>query len=90
MRAGRDRANDAEGSVFFQRYAVIAAARVGAEPVHTGHELDQSELGDFVIEAANLGFFKFNLAPLLGILLGHRLDDFLNLAAGGDTFFLQV
>ena len=90
MRAWRDCANDTERRVFFQRNAVVAAARVGAEPVHPWHQFDQTQLGDLVVETADLGFFKFNLAPLLGVLLSHRLDDFLNLAAGGDTFFLQL
>ena len=90
VRAGRDRTDDTKGRIFFERDTVIAAARVGAEPVHTGHQLNQAQLGDLVIEAADLGFFKFNFAPLLGILLGHRLDDFLNLAAGSNAFFLQL
>ncbi len=90
MRARRDRADDAERSVFFQRDAVVAAAGVGAEPVHAGHQFDQAQLGDLVIEPADLRFFKFNLAPRLGVFLGHRLDDFLNLAAGGNAFFLEL
>ena len=90
MRAGRDRTDHAKRRVFLQRDAVIAAAGVGPEPVHPGNELDDFELLDFVIEPADFRLFKFKPAPSLGVFLGERLDDFLNLAAGGDAFFLQL
>ena len=69
---------------------MITAASLRTQPIHTGYELDQPQLGDLVRQAADLGLFKFNLAPRLGVALGHRLDDLLNLAAGDDAFLLQL
>ena len=75
MRAGRDRANDAERRVFLQRDAVIAAAPVRPQPVHAGNELDDLQLLDLVVEPADLGFVEFDPAPRLGVFLGQGLDD---------------
>ena len=90
MGAGRDRANDAERRVFFERDAVVATARVRPQPVHAGHQLDDLQLRDLVIEPTNLGLIKFNLAPGFGIFLGERLDDLFNLAAARDAFFFKL
>ena len=90
MRAGRHRTDNAERRVFLQRDAVIAAAGIRPEPVHAGNELDDLEFRDFVVEPADFRLVEFELAPGLGVLFGERLDDFLNLAAGGDTLFFKL
>ena len=88
MRAGCDATNDAKRRVFFERNAVIATARVRSQPIHARHKFDQSKFGDLVIQATDLRLFKFNPAPLFGVFLGKCLDDFFDLAAGGNAALL--
>ena len=90
MGARGDGSDDAERGVFLEGDAMVAAAGIGAEPVHAGDELDDLELGDLVIEAADLGFVEFDLAPGFGILFGEGFDDLLDFAAGGDAFLLEL
>ena len=90
MRARRDRADDAEGRVFLERDAVIAAARIGPEPLHAGDELDDLELLDLVVEPADLRLVEFELAPHFRVGLGHRLDDLDDLNARGDAALLKL
>ena len=90
MRAGRDRANHAEGRVFLQCDAVIAAAGVGPEPFNAGDELDDLQLGDLVVQPANLCLVELQFAPSLRVGGGHRLDDVDDLHARGDARLLQL
>ena len=90
MRARRDRAHDAEGRVFLQRDAVIAAAGVGPEPFHAGDELDNLQLLDLVIEPANLRLVEFEFAPHFRVGLRHRLDDLDDLHARRDAGLLEL
>ena len=90
MRAGGDAPHHAKRRVFFQGDAVVAAAGVGAQPVHAGHQLDQAQLGDLVIQPADLRFVIFQFAPRLGVLFRQRLDDLLDLAPGGDALLAQL
>jgi len=92
MRAGRESAPTTPNGVYSsQRDAVVRRLRASGRSQSTpGTSFNQSQLGDLVIEPADLGLFKFDLAPRLGIFLCERLDDFLNLAAGGNAFFLQL
>src|ERR1043166_849591 len=90
MSRGRDSRNDTKGSVFLERYAVVATASVRAQPFNAGHKLDDLQLLDLMIEPPNFRFFQFNAAPLDSVRISHRfydLDDFL---AGGDTLLLQL
>ena len=62
MRAGRHRADNAKGRVFFQRDAVIAAAAIRPEPVHAGNKLDDLEFRNLVVKPADFRFVQFELA----------------------------
>ena len=73
MRGRRDRADDAEGRVLLQRDAVVAAAAVGMQPLDAGHELDDLQLLDLVIEPADLRLLQLDAAPLGGVRLRHGL-----------------
>src|SRR5262249_16243136 len=81
--------DDAERRVFLQRDAVIAAASVRIQPVHSGNKLDDLELFNFVIEPADLCFVQLLTSPRFGIFVRQRLDDLLDLPPRGHAFFLK-
>ena len=90
MRGGRDCADNPERRVFFESDAVIATQRGRVQPLHPGDELNNLELLDFVIEAANLGFFQFDAPPLTRVGISHGFDDVNDLSARLDAFLLQL
>src|SRR5579862_774233 len=90
MRGRRDGRDDAEWRVFLQRDAMITAATVRIEPLDTRDELDDFELLDFVVEAADFGFVQLDLAPRLGVGFGHGLDDLNDLGASGYAAFAEL
>src|SRR5207249_988823 len=90
MGRGRDGGYDAKRRVLLQGNSVVAAAAIRAEPFHTGDELDDFELLDLVIEPANLRFLQFDSPPLDSVGVSHRLYDFYDVRAGGDTFLSQL
>ncbi len=85
---GRDRADDAEGCIFFQRDAVIAAQAIGVQPFHARDQFDDFQLLDLMIEPANPGFLQLQPAPLDGISVSHRFDDFHRLPPRRHAFLL--
>ena len=65
---GRDRAYDAEGRVVGEGDAVIAGVAFGAQVLDAGDGGNGvTQLGDLVVEAADLGFLKFSAAEFLGV-----------------------
>ena len=82
-----------------QAKPVAAAVGGGLQKFDAGHQFENLQLLDLVIEPADLGFVQLHLAPGLGVLLGDRFDElddrvavierkldqlFLRLGGGGD------
>ncbi len=63
MRGRGHCADNAEGRVFFERDAVIAAVAVGVKPIDAGNEIDDLQFFDLMIEPADLRLIQFQFAP---------------------------
>ena len=85
MRHRQNRRDDAVGSELLERDAVVAAARVGAEPLDARHELHDLELRHLVGQAADLGLSELELAPFVRLLRAERFDDLDDFGAPGDA-----
>ena len=86
----QNRADDTEGRVFLEGDATIAAHRVRLEPLGAGDVFGDLELGDLVVDAADLGLLHLEAAPWLGVCDGHAFDDFDHLGATRDAEFFQL
>ncbi len=75
VRHRRNHADDTEGGEFFQAQAVGSAGSVGLQIFDAGHEFEDLELFDLVIEPADFRLGQLHRAPLAGVLFGDRLDQ---------------
>ena len=87
---GQDRADDAEGCVFLEGDAAIAAHGIRVEPLGAGDIFGDLEFGDLVIDAADFCFVHFEASPRLGIADGEAFHDFDHLRAACDAEFLEL
>ena len=90
MGDGQDGTDDAEGSVFLEGDAAVAAHGVGLEPLGSWDVLGDEKLADFMVETADFGLFHFKLAPRLGIGDGQAFDDLDDFGAASDSKFFQL
>jgi hypothetical protein len=87
---GRNRADDPEGGVLFQRNAMVAAAGIGMQPFNARNQLDDLELLDLVVQPADLCLLQLDPAPLGGIGFRQGLYDLNHLGPCGDAFLLEL
>jgi hypothetical protein len=72
------------------RDAVIAAERVRLDPLDAGHQLDDLELLDLVVEPADLRLVQLLASPRLGLVGDDPLDDVDDLPPGLDALLLKL
>src|SRR5439155_14904347 len=90
MRRWRDCADHPEGRVLFECNPVIAAAAIRMQPLDSGHQLNNFQLFNLMVEPANLRFFEFQASPLRGVGVANRLDEVDDFGASGDALLLKL
>ena len=86
-------ADHAEGSVFGDGQTVVAAHGVALEKLDPRHELNDLELFNLVIEAADLRLFKLHPPQFFGLLVAEpidALDGFGPIGHGGVAEFFET
>ena len=81
---------DAEGRVFFEHDAVIAAHGIRSKPFDAGHQFNNLQLFDLVIQSTDLRLFKLDATPFARVRVGHGFDDVDDLAASFDALLLEL
>ena len=70
-----DDADDAPGGALVEAHAGVAAVGGRRKKLGAGDVGQEFELGDFVVEAADFGFFELEAAPGLGVVGGDLLKE---------------